>query len=270
MALSRLGKLVSVVSCVIYASGATAHEFWIEAETYQVPSGGQIVANLKNGQNLEGTTLSYLPRNFTRFDLVDGDEVIAVEGRLGDRPALNMPGPDDGLIVAVHETTPAYVNYTEWEKFAAFAAHKDFADIAARHAANGFPDAPFKERYTRHAKALIAVGDGAGADREVGLKTEFVALSNPYEPGFDNVMRVQVLLRGAPRPDAQVEVFDRPGEGDVQVTLHRTDANGIAAIPVTPGHDYLFDAVVLEPIAGDETAVWDTYWAALTFDVPAP
>jgi len=37
---------------------------------------------------------------------------------------------------------------------------------------------------------------------------------------------------------------------------------------VTQGHDYLFDAVVLEPSPEDVGAVWDTYWAALTFAVP--
>ena len=40
-------------------------------------------------------------------------------------------------------------------------------------------------------------------------------------------------------------------------------------MPVTQGHSYLFDAVVLAPIRDSEEAVWDTFWAALTFAVPA-
>ena len=263
-------RFILTVWCALCAGVATAHEFWIDAENYQVPQGAEIVANLKNGQNFEGTTFSYMKRGFTRFDLVQGDTVVPVEGRMGDRPALTVAAPLDGLISVVHETTPSFVNYKEWEKFVSFAAHKDFPDIAARHAANGFPDAPFKERYTRHVKALIGVGNGAGADSAAGLKTEFVALSNPYDPAFDGSMQVQVLYLGAPRADAQVEVFDRPPSGDVVVTLHRTDADGIATVPVAPGHTYLFDAVVLEPILNDDTAVWDTFWAALTFAVPAP
>lgn len=233
-----------------------------------MPAGAEISANLKNGQIFEGTTLSYFPRSFTRFDIVQGDTRVAVEGRMGDRPALAMTAPFEGLNVVAYETTPAFVNYKEWEKFLKFADHKDFSDIEARHKANGFPEVPFKERYTRHAKALIAVGDGVGADQPVGMKTEFVALSNPYDPGFDGTMRVQVLLYGEPRSDAQVEVFARAPDGNVVVTLHRTDAAGLAAIPVIPGHDYLFDAVVLEPILTEDSAVWDTYWAALTFGVP--
>lgn len=263
-----LPRFLLCIWCAIWADSATAHEFWIEAESYQVGSSDEVVADLKNGQNFEGTTQSYFPRNFSRFDIVQNERVMPVEGRLGDRPALNVPAAADGLVSVVYEATPSFVTYKEWEKFTKFADHKDFADIKARHKANGFPDVPFKERYTRHAKALIAVGDGQGTDSALGLKTEFVALTNPYDPGFDGTMRVQVLLDGTPRPDVQVEVFDRPTEGEVEVTLHRTDAAGIAAVPVTPGHTYLFDAVVLEPIKGDEIAVWDTFWAALTFAVP--
>ncbi len=264
-----LSRLFLIVWCALAASSATAHEFWIDAETYQVPAGGQLVANLKNGQIFEGTTLSYIPRNFSRFDVIQGDTIRPVEARMGDRPALNVPAPMDGLVAVVHETTPSFVNYKEWEKFQTFADHKDFPDIAARHAANGFPPVPFRERYTRHVKALIGVGSGAGNDRAVGLKTEFVAITNPYAPDFDGQMQVQVLFQGQPRADAQVEVFERPPSGEVDVTLHRTDDKGFATITVKPGHAYLFDAVKLEPILNDDGAVWDTFWAALTFAVPA-
>ncbi|WP_415402786.1 DUF4198 domain-containing protein [Tateyamaria sp. SN3-11] len=264
-----LSRLVLTLWCAICAGVATAHEFWLEADAYQVPADANIVVNLKNGEEFAGTTLSFFDRNIARFDVVMGENVQPVAGRMGDRPALDAPAPSEGLAIVVHETTPSFVNYKDWAKFQKFADHKDFPDMAARHAANGFPDPPFKERYTRHAKALIGVGDGAGEDRALGMKTEFVALTNPYDADFDGTMQVQVLYHGQPRADAQVEVFDRIATGDVTITLHRTDASGLARIPVTPGHDYLFDAVVIEPIKGDDTAVWDTFWAALTFGVPA-
>ena len=264
-----LSRLFLALWCAICAGVATAHEFWIEPLSYQVPAGANLVANLKNGQEFEGVTLAYFERNIARFDEVVGDTLRPVEGRMGDSPALDVPAPISGLVTVVHETTPSFVNYKEWAKFQKFADHKDFPDMAARHAANGYPDPPFKERYTRHAKALIGVGDGLGAERALGLKTEFVALTNPYDPGFGGTMDVQVLYQGEVRRDAQVEVFDRPPEGDVTITLHRTDNDGIARIPVTQGHSYLFDAVVLAPIRDSEEAVWDTFWAALTFAVPA-
>lgn len=231
-----------------------------------------MVANLRNGQNFEGITLAWFDNRFTRFELAQGGSVQPVEGRIGDSPALNATAPEDGLLVILHETTPASLTYKEWEKFLKFAKHKDFANAATDHTAAGWPKQGFRESYTRHAKSLVAVGHGEGADRAYGLATEFVALSNPYEPEFDNQMQVRVEYDGAPRPDAQIEVFDQAPDGTVTITLTRTDGAGEATIPVSPGHTYLFDAVVLRPSAAAGTAerapVWETLWAALTFSVP--
>ena len=99
------------------------------------------------------------------------------------------------------------------------------------------------------------------------METEFVALTNPYSDDFDGTMRVQVFFKDTPRADAQVEVFERAPDETVAITLHRTNDEGIASIPVKPAHTYLFDAVVLQPHTADDKSVWQTLWAALTFQV---
>lgn len=254
--------------CVIFGSWASAHELWLEPHAYQLAPGDELMADLKNGEAFKGTTLGYFPGRSSRFDITLGDTTQPVTGRMGDTPAVAAPTDQPGLAVIAHETAPSTIRYKTWEKFAKFAAHKDFAEIEARHQAAGFPREGFAEIYTRHVKALVAIGDGNGADRELGLATEFVALTNPYAPGFDGTMQVALFDQGAPRADTQVEVFDRAPSGEVTITLYRTDGSGTAEIPVTPGHTYLFDAVVLRPYAGDKDAVWETLWAALTFAVP--
>ena len=270
MILSRLLPLVLAALPL----AATAHEFWIEPLAYKVEAGERLQAHFRNGEEFKGTTLSYFDRSAARFEMIAGGAVTVLTPRSGDSPALDVPSPvADGLVVVVHETTPSRLTYREWPKFLKFAAHKDFADAEARHLAAGWPQENFRESYSRHVKALIAVGSGQGTDAATGMKTEFVALTNPYGTDFDNDMKVRLLADGAPRADAQVEVFDRAPDGSVTITLHRTDAAGEAAIPVQSGHDYLFDAVVLQAAAqnGDNAAqpiLWETYWAALTFAVP--
>lgn len=250
---------------------SAAHEFWIEPLDFAVGSDDPLEARLRVGQGFDGVSLSYLTRNFTRFDLAFGEDVTPVEGRLGQNPALDVDEHGEGLAVVLYETTDSSLTYDEWDRFLRFAEHKDFADIEARHTARGLPMTGFVESYSRHAKSLIAVGDGAGADREYGLRTEFVALANPYTDDLSGGFPVLVLLDGAPRADAQVELFDRNADGEVTITLHRTDADGRAVLPVTPGHVYLADAVTLQEVvpSEDSTAVWHTLWASLTFEVPA-
>ncbi|AXI46761.1 DUF4198 domain-containing protein [Sulfitobacter sp. SK012] len=269
----NLLRLFTVCTFVMIGSVAIAHELWVEPLAYQVDTGKPVFADIRNGQDFKGTDLAFFEKRNTRMDAVFGDKVTTIPGRMGDSPAIQFDAPEsEGLLVIAHEAAPSNITYSEWEKFLAFAKHKDFPLAAADHKAAGWSMEKFTERYTRHAKALIAVGDGEGADRELGLEVEFVALTNPYADGFDGQMQVALFYQGAPLPDAQVEVFDRAPDQSVSVTLHRTGADGQATIPVDDAHTYLFDHVVLRPSldAGEtpKSPVWETLWAALTFAVP--
>ncbi|MCK0151893.1 DUF4198 domain-containing protein [Marivita sp. S6314] len=247
-----------------------AHEFWIEPDAYQVAPGDTMTAQLRVGETFGGSVQSYLPRNFQRFDLRCNGATSKVTGRAGDRPALSVTAPGDGLCVVIHQTRYFALTYETWQKFVNFVEHKDFRSAIADHRARGLPEKDFTEQYSRYAKSLIAVGSGRGADGPVGLTTEIVAEANPYTDNLSGGMPVQVLFKGRPRADAQVELFAKSPGGRVTVSLHRTDGQGRARLPVKPGHSYLVDAVVLRPVTPrqDGDPVWETLWASLTFSVP--
>lgn len=248
----------------------SAHEFWINPVAYEVPSGGTLVATLRVGEHFAGAEQSYLERNFTRFDMRCDDGLVPVPGRAGDRPALNVAAPSDGLCVIIHQTRDYTLTYNDWQKFVNFVEHKDFEGVLDAHRDRGLPETGFVELYSRYAKSLIAVGDAAGSDAEVGLLTEIVAEANPYTDDLKDGLPIRVLYEGEPRADAQVELFARPPEGDVEVTLHRTDAEGRVTLPVQPGYAYLADAVVLRLLQAqaEKDPVWESLWASLTFAVP--
>ncbi len=253
-----------------FAAPLWAHELWLEPADYQIAPGSPLVADIRVGENMDGPAYSYLPRDFRRFDLVRNGAVQPVEGRMGDRPALQSEAPGEGLVTLVYVTRDLSLTYTDFEKFAKFARHKDFEGALEAHETRGLSKDRFRERYVRYAKSLVAVGAGQGSDAEVGLETEIVALANPYTDDVSGGMPVRVLDAGAPRADAQVELFSKAPDGSVVVTLHRTDSDGVAVLPVTAGWSYLADAVVLRPLdPQDDGPVWLTLWASLTFAVPA-
>lgn len=267
-------SIVFGVATLTSTQMALAHEFWIEPPEFQVENDAPFVADLRNGQLFEGTRQSFIEDRNTRIDVIMGDSIAPITGRLGDRPAIQLPAPArDGLMILAHEAAPATLTYKEWPKFLKFVAHKDFADAEAIHAKRGWAQEDFEEVYTRHSKSLVAVGDGAGSDRELGLQTEFIALENPYAPDFDGTLDVSLLYLGEPRADAQIEVYARNAEDEVTVTITRTNDQGRASIPVVAGMEYLLDAVVLRPVEGATTVeagpVWETLWASMTFAVPA-
>lgn len=255
-------------------TAAQAHEMWIEPLDYRPAPGGTLTANLMNGQFFSGRRFAYYPEDFVRFEIWHGSDAVPVEGRLGDRPAARIDGLPEGLAILVYQSEPTDLIYREWDKFADFVEHKDFRGVFDRHRERGLPMERFREVYSRFAKSLIGVGGGAGKDREVGLETEILALANPYTAGLES-LPVQVLYQGAPRKNAQVELFEKPSGEDAEavITRHRTDDRGIVRLPVKPRHRYLVDAVVLrEPrpaLAEKWGAVWESLWASLTFAVPA-
>ncbi len=252
------------------SAGANAHEFWISPEAYVVETGDQVQAHLRVGQEFKGGSYSFNPRNFSRFDIAIKDTLMPAPGRIGDTPALSMEAPDEGLFVIAHETSNFYLTYTDWAKFEKFARHKDFVPLLDDHEARGLSKERFVEQYSRHAKSLIAIGSGQGADKELGLKTEIVALANPYTENI-NALPVKILLDGIPRANVQVELFEKAPDGTVEISLYRTNADGIGTVPIKPGHEYLVDSVTVLPLEPEDVkvdAVWLSLWASLTFKVP--
>ena len=268
----RISSLLFSLIFIAQAPALHAHELWLEPLDYQVAPDGQLKARIINGENFSGTALPYLPRRFQHFVVSVGDRNVQVPGRPGDAPGLNMSARNEGLHVVAYQSTPQTISYQTWAKFQKFVDHKDFGDVRTLHDARGLPEEGFKEAYIRYSKTLIGVGEAAGADKRMGLETEFVALTNPYTDDLSGGMRVQLFYGSEVRANEQVEVFAKAPDGDVTVTLYRTDGNGIATIPVSAGRSYQLDAVVLrEPdaaMASDTGAVWETLWANLTFQAP--
>ena len=80
---------------------------------------------------------------------------------------------------------------------------------------------------------------------------------------------MQLFYRDAPRENAQIEVFAKAPDGSVEVFTVRTDDDGKATVPVSTGHRYMLDAVVLRvPETEDADIVWESLWANLTFQIP--
>ncbi len=265
-------RIFAALCFICFAFPAICHEFWIEPQAYQVAPDEKMQAVLLNGQEFEGSELGFLPLRFTRFTMASGMRQANVENRIGARPALDTPPLAEGLHAIGYQSRMSTLGYSEWEKFMKFADHKDFQDIQARHDARGLPRTGFNEGYWRLAKSLIGVGHAQGTDFRQRLAVEFVALDNPYTDDVSAGLRVQLFYLDDIVADGQVELFEKAPDGTVNITLHRTGADGISTLPVKPGHSYLIDHVVLrEPtaeLAAQADIVWETLWASLTLAIP--
>lgn len=249
---------------------ALAHEFWIHALDWQIEAGDRLLADIKVGEEMKANGMPFLPAQTRRSQLRSPQGLFALNGKIGDRPAIQFETQSPGLHVLVHQTDNLILTYQEMAKFMAFVQHKDLGVDETAHTERGLPLEGFKERYSRYAKALVAVGHGRGSDAEVGLETELIALKNPYVDRLSGEMPVKLTYQGAPRKQAQVEVFELSEDGQVSITFVRTNEAGIALVPVRAGFTYMLDSVVLRPVdvGAEDEAVWESLWANLTFAVP--
>lgn len=247
---------------------ARSHELWLDAEKYQVEIGEKIDVSVRNGENFKGISLSYFPKRFVDFYWTQNDATRhAAKSRAGDSPAFSETAQDDGLYRVIYQSSGDTLTYVKWEKFVNFATHKGFSKAPEAHLARGLPQTPIRERYTRYCKALVAVGNGKGADYAAGMALEFIALENPYQDETEDGLLIELRKEGVLFANKLIEIFQRDAQGAVTSWNMTTDANGRVLIPVKAGATYLVDSVVLRPVE-DQDHTWESLWAALTFAIP--
>lgn len=277
----RLLHVFSIVGIIAASTeGALAHEFWIEPDASQIAVGEEFTATLNVGQDLSGSTYSYLPPRFERFTVTAGGSTKPVQSRVGDNPALQMRIGDPGLQIIAYQSKIEGLTYASSEKFQQFLDYEGLDWVLDAHKERGLPTENFRENYTRFAKSLVQVGpykaDDSNEDHAVGLPIELVAMNSPFEPGCER-LEVQLLRSGLPLENIQIATFQRNTDGSVSRRLTRSDANGIADILIDGSGFFLVSAVQMEAIDPEQSAeavngripVWKSLWASLSFRLQA-
>ncbi len=246
-----------------------AHEFWLDPEDFTLETGQELNVDIRVGQNFSGNAYSFNPQSHFDFSITDSAGKHPIDGRLGDRPSVQLVPENSGLLVLNHFSISQRVTYDEAGKFESFIASKGLDWVLEQHRARGLPDTGFSEGYTRFAKSLVAVDGGAGQDSLTGMPFELLALANPYTDDISNGLPVQLFYNGVPMPNIQIDIFNRT-EGGITKTHVNTDANGRAIIPVQNGV-YLINAVHMILPTSEEiqrtSAVWHSLWASMTFEI---
>ena len=156
-------------------------------------------------------------------------------------------------------------------KFNAYLAEDGLPDILAARTTAGELTKGATERYAKHVKALVQVGDTRTASfgAILGYPAELVPLDNPYVRGA-RTLRVRALVDGAPIANQVVLAGGRtPSGGRIREQSVRTDASGDAVIRLaTAGVWYVkFIRMARVPAAAHDSVDYESKWATLTFAV---
>ena len=272
---SRILRPAILAGLLIVATAtlAVAHDLFLKPDVFFVAPNGTVPVTVLNG------TFSTSENSITRDRLSD----IAIAGPAGRSKADPATWSETGK--ASHWTVKvgAAGTYTlgaslkpriialNAKDFNSYLADDGLPDILAARKANGELAKPSKERYSKHVKALVQVGDAhtPSYGTVLGYPAEIVPLNNPYETG-KGTLRVKALVDGAPMANQVVIAGGRTPKGArlTEQTV-RTDAQGIASIPINASGTWYvkFIRMVKIPASAKDSVDYESKWATITFAI---
>ena len=125
-----------------------------------------------------------------------------------------------------------------------------------------------RERYQKHVKAILQVGDlrTRAFESVLGYPAEIVPLANPYLVIVGDTLGFRCLVDG--QPVAQQLVI-AGGERDtvrIPEVRARSDAQGVARFVIRRPGKWYVKFIHMVPVSGD-SVTYESTWATLTFQV---
>jgi uncharacterized GH25 family protein len=264
----RVARLACALA-LLCAAGLSAHDMWIEPSGFEPAPGTRLAVRLRIGQLFQGDPFPRDPQLLARFAVVgSGGGESPIPGVPATDPAGYLVTGSPGLYQLVYASRHASVEL-DAARFEKYLADEGLEKISALRARHGQSAAPAKEIYSRCAKSLIAVGGvaGAGYDRVLGLTLELIPEKNPYALAAGQELGVRLLYGGAPLAGAKVAAV--PKDQPSRQVAARTDAQGRVRLSLGGPGAWLVKAVHMIAAPQGSGADWESFWASLTFAVPA-
>jgi hypothetical protein len=262
----KRAAIVSVLFLLGVVATVGAHDLFLKLDNYFVLPGASLTVRVLNG------TFTQSENAVGRDRLRD----IAVVTRTGltrlDTTAWTARGDTSLLTVLTGESGTYVIGASlrprdfklEAKEFNSYLAHDGVPDVlAARRKAKEL-DRPARERYSKHVKAIVQVGDrrSDGYQTVLGYPAELIPLDNPYTLRPGARFRVRALVDGEPMVNQLVIVG-----GPIAPRPVRTDSAGVARLRIASRGRWYVKFIHMRPAAGDSTIDYESKWATLTFGV---
>ncbi len=256
---------------LVLALPAAAHDFWIAPSTFRPAPGQKVAVHLRVGDAFPGDPVPRMSQRIERFALVGPGGSTDVSGVDGTDPAGFVTVAAPGRAWVVYDSNHASITLAG-DKFEQHLAEQGLEKVSELRRKRGQTAAPAREIYSRSVKALLAVGPvpgkngaGSGYDRRLGLPLELVPEADPYGP-LGQGLPVRLLYLGKPLAGAR---FEARQPGRAETIVGRTDAAGRFVLRLPAAGFWLVKAVHMVAAPEDGGADWESFWASLTFELPA-
>lgn len=250
----------------LFAYSLQAHDMWMEPSTFLPQQGDVVAVRLRVGQDLIGDPLPRDPSHIREFIAADNTGRHPIPGRAGMNPAGVLRASTAGMLVLGYHSAPSLLEQTS-EKFEQYLKEEGLAGVAAQ-SRKARSTGTVRELFARCAKSLVLSGPARAdqQDKSLGFPLELTALRNPYLIASEE-LPVRLTYEGRPLAGQLVVAMNR--SNPLEKVTGRTGADGKVTLRLRSGGMWMIKSVHLVPAPKDANAEWMSYWASLTFEIPA-
>lgn len=258
--------LILVLLLLTTAGTLGAHDLFLKLDSYFVEPGARVVVRVLNGTFTQSDAAVardrirdlalVTPAGVTRLDT--GAWVAR-----GDTSVLTLSTGSSGTYVIGASLRPRELRL-EAKEFNAYLAHDGLPDVLAARRQAGELNRPARERYSKHVKAIVQVGDRRTDDYQTALEhpAELIPLDNPYALRPAGTLRVRAVVEGMPVPNQLVTAG-----GPVAPRSVRTDSLGVVRVRVPARGTWYVKFIHMRRYPSDSSIDYESKWATLTFGV---
>lgn len=254
MATSKKLHLAAAVLFLFAAGSSRAHDIWVTIEP--ATGGSRGIVNYGDPDNQEMPVLDRLLElsvisSGATLSLREGQFAIRTDRRSPVLVSTTFSAPAQGALIAATYDGGCWIKTPQ--------GYRNVSRRLAPSARESFWAAKFS-------KTLL--GPGAYTV-STGHELELIPLNDPYQLSDGQSLRIRVDFRRAPLANAEVGVRDASiAVSEANIPRFKTDANGVASVPVLSGRANIIMIEHKVPGAQPEVAAMDHFSATLVFSLP--
>lgn len=266
----RLFALLLALLALLAAAPAQAHDLFLKPDAFLLAPRSNVRVRMFNGTFTQSENA--VTRDRVRdFTLVTPESVRHPENiswkDAGKASEFAIGVGPPGTYVLGLSIKPRELKM-DGKAFNDYLREEGVLDVLAVREQAGELQRPLRERYSKHVKALLQVGDTkSDVSRPLGYPAEIVPLGNPYALAVGAELELLCLVDGAPAAGVNVIAGSqaRPGAAP-ETKRYAADAEGKVRVPIrTAGKQF---AKFIRMVRADETGLdYESKWATLTFEV---
>lgn len=258
-----LRKLIAIL--LAFPALLNAHDFWIEPQTFHPETNSQVTLRFRFGEDFIGEAFPRDDEIIREFVLVGPPGWQRVAGHTDDDPAGRAHTGGPGLYLAGYFSIPTYVELPPFE-FEEYLAKEGLDHAIKTRHGDGTRNKPGRELFSRCAKTLLTVGDGAtnGYAKPLGFRLEILPEKNPLTLAAGDTLPLRVTFDDKPAPDVLVVAYAT--NAPKKWITARTDAAGRASLKLHSRATWMLKATHIFPHPDKARADWESVWATYLFD----